>query len=183
MAFDELGPPLGIKQIGVALGGVVARNLACVVADNLQPSAHSRVHPIRVDVFLWEILGDILGNIGRDPVVALPVDEMRRVRAADNIYRKNAACLFLSYTLKNPLGSRTLDAYRDARIFRFEYFAKSFCNRELQRGVEGNLSFLPRRRDQIRCDRARLRRRGFERLREESAGRQSRRRFEHFAPR
>ena len=148
VALDELALPLGIEQVAVALGGILARNQAGVVADNLEPGAHSRVHSVRVDAFVWEIFGDILGNIGRNPVVALPVDEMRRVRAADNINRKNAACLFLSDTLKNPLGSRTLDAYRDARIFRFEYFAKSFCSRELQRGVEGNLSFLPRCRDQ-----------------------------------
>jgi hypothetical protein len=44
--------------------------------------------------------------------------------------------LFLSYTLKDPLGSRTLHA----RVFGFEYFAESFCC--LQRGVEGNLSFF-----------------------------------------
>jgi hypothetical protein len=60
----------------------------------------------------------------------------------------STAKTFLSYTLKDPLGSRTLDAYRDARIFGFECFAKSFCS--LQRGVEGNLSFFPRCGDQIR---------------------------------
>jgi hypothetical protein len=69
---------------------------------------------------------------------------MRRVRAADHIDRKYAAPLFLSDALKNPLGSRALNAHRDAGIFRFEYFAESFRGGELQRRVEGNLAFLAR---------------------------------------
>ena len=61
-----------------------------------------------------------LGQIGSEPAVPLPCDDVRRIGAVDHVHRMNAARHLLANALEYAFGARTLDAHRNARILRLE---------------------------------------------------------------
>ena len=63
------------------------------------------------------MLGNLLREKGCQPVVALPYDEVRGVRAVDNIGGVDVAAALLLDALVQPLRARALDAHGDAGKF------------------------------------------------------------------
>src|SRR5260221_5607861 len=100
--FARFPPPLGAEQVGIALRGILPRDEIRVVADNFEPSAQGRVHPAWIHVFRRKILGDVLRNVGCNPILAFPVEEEDWFRTANDIDPIDAACLFLAASLQNP---------------------------------------------------------------------------------
>jgi len=139
------------------------------------------VHPAWIHVFRRKILGDVLRNVGCNPILAFPVKEVGWVRAANDIDRIDAARLFLADALKNPFRARALNAHGNAGVFRLECLGESFRGRKLERRVERNLAFLAGGFDKRRRDCTRLSRGGFKGFREDGAGGHRRRRFKHIA--
>ena len=179
--LHDLSVPFRIEEVGKAFRRFLGLHQRRVVADHAQPSAPGREHPVRVPVFRRIMTRDILGNVRREPSVALPHDEMRGVGGIHDIDRINSAAVFLADALKYALGARALDARGDAGIFRFERFRDLFRDRQIYRGVPGDLAFLAGRLDQRGRDRTclgrcRLQRRG------EGAERERRRPFQQVPP-
>src|SRR6187200_80850 len=94
------------------------------------------------------MLRDVLRHEWRKPAAALPRDEMRRIGRYRDIGRVDAARLLLADALEDALRTGALHAHGDPRILRLESFRELFGERQIERGIESNLSLAARRLDQ-----------------------------------
>ena len=82
--------------------------------------------------------------------------------AASELFTTSTAWMllrvFLADALEHALGAGALDLHGDAGIFRLERLGDLLGDRQVDRGVPGDLAFLLRRLDQFRRDRGRRRR-------------------------
>ena len=78
--------------------------------------------------------------------------------------------MLLPDALEHALGAGALDPHRDAGILRLERLGELLGDRQVHRGVEGELAFLLRRLDQRRRDRLGGGRRGDDARRERGCG-------------
>ena len=129
------------------------------------------------------MLGHVLWHVRHKQAVALPMDKMCRVRAADDIDFINPNFFFFADALEHALRSRSLHADGNTRILGFEYLAEGFCGRNCHSSVERDHAFLPSSLDHGRADRGWLWRRTLERLRKNSAKCHSHRCVEHITSR
>ena len=150
MRLDDLARPFRIEQVGEALRRVLGLHQIGVVAERGEPYARQCESAVRVAMLGREMLRDLLRHIGREPAVALPDDEMRRVRGVDDVGGVDVARHLLRDALEDALGAGAFDPHRDAGIFRLERLGELLGDRQIHRGVEGELAFLLRSLDQRR---------------------------------
>src|SRR5204863_6574956 len=105
-----------------------------------EPHACVRAHAVGVPIFLWEVPRDLLGDIGREPAVTLPHDDVCTIGRIHDVDRMDVAIHLLPDALEHALGAGTLHAYRDARILHLERPRELFRHRQIHRGVEGELA-------------------------------------------
>src|SRR5258708_6730497 len=130
-----------------------------------------------------KMLSDVGGNIGRKPVLGLPVEIMRGVGRVGDVERVNAASLLRGDALENPFGARALAADGDPWIFGFECSGEALSDVELQRAIIGDLALLARSFDQCRRHTGRRWRGRPDRLGEQRPDGKPGRGLEHLAPR
>ena len=171
MCLDDLALPFRIEQVGIALRCVLRLHQARIVADHLDPGAGGRIGAVGIDLVRREIFGDVVGQIGHEPVLRFPIQVVSRIGGVGDIDRIDTAALLLRDTLVDSLGPGALDAHRDAGIFGLERLAEPFGGIELERRIIGDLAFLARRFDQFRCDAGRRRRGRTRGFREQRSGR------------
>jgi hypothetical protein len=78
---------------------------------------------------------------------------MCRVGAKNEIDCLYAACLLLADALEDALCARPLDPHRNSRIRRLEHPGELFRESKVERRIESDLAFFPRRFDQGGVDR------------------------------
>ena len=155
MGLDHLAHPFRIEQVAEALRRVLSLDQARIVADDDEPHPECREHPVRILVLILVELGDILRHERLEDAVALPDDEVRRIRGIDGVDRIDAARIFLTDALEHALGASPLDPHRNAGKFRLERLGDPLGDRQIDRGVVDHLAFLLGRLDQLRRDRSR----------------------------
>ncbi len=183
MGLDQLALPFRIEQVGKAFRRVLRLHQIGVVGDDAQADAEARIHAVGVPVLRRIVLGDVLGHEGREQPVALPDDQMGRIRGVHHVDRVDVAAVFLPDALKHALGAGALDPHRDAGIGGLEGLGDLLGERQVDRGVIDDLAFLLGRLDQGRRDAGRRRRGGAQRGREDGRCRQRARAREDLAPR
>src|SRR5262249_17957452 len=114
-------------------------------------------------------------------ILALPEDEMRRIRTAHKIDSVDAAILFLPNPLKDSLGPGAFNARGDTRISCLERSGEFLRDVQFERAVERNLALLARCGDQGRRERFSLRQTGPDRLRKHRTCAAGERCFQQFA--
>ena len=181
MALDDLAVPTRIEQVGEALWRIVRFDNIGVVADGAEQGERGCVHGIRIDLFGRQVFGCLFRQVRREQPVALPMDKMCRVCAADDIDFIDLKCLFLADALEDALSSRSLHVDGDAGILGFEHFAKVFRDWNFHSGVERDHALLPRGLDHGWVDRGRLRYAALEPFWKNGTNGKHRRRPEHVA--
>jgi hypothetical protein len=158
MTLDHLAAPLLIEQVGEAFRHVLRLHQVGVVAERGQPHARGDEQPVGIAVGGREMLRHFVGQIRREPAVALEGDEMRGVRAVDDVAGVDVASHLLRDALKDALGARAFDPHRDAGKLRLERLGELLGHRQIHGGVERDLALFPGGLDQRRRDRGRGRR-------------------------
>ncbi len=153
MTFHHLAHPPGIEQVGEALRRILRLHQIGVIAERGQPHPGRHPQPIGVVVLRRVMARDFLRQIGREPVIARPYDEVGAVRAVDHVDGVDAALHLLSDALEHALGARTFHPNGDTGKFRLERLGEFLRDREVHGGVERELAFLPGGLDQRRRDR------------------------------
>src|SRR5262245_21261293 len=166
MTLDDLALPFWIEQIGVTFRCVLWLDQRSVVTDHRKPGAHGRAGAIRIYPIARQILCHILGHIGRDPVLALPEDEVCGVGAAYEIDRIDAAVLLLLDPLKDSFSPGTLNPRGNPRIPCLESSGQFLGDIQFERTVKRNLALLACGPDQGRGQWLSLRHSRLGRLRE-----------------
>ena len=128
------------------------------------------------------MLRHVLGQVGGQQLRALPDDEVGGVGAVHDVAVVDLARIFLADALEVALRARALDLHADAGIVRLERLGDLLGDRQVDRGVPGDLAFLLRRLDQRRRDLLRLGRRARTGVHERARGHRRRGR-EHAAAR
>src|SRR5207244_7212746 len=123
MGLDDLADPFRIEQVGKALRRLLRLYELGVVADDAQPDAPAGKQPIAVFVLGRVVARYILGHERGKDAIAFPDDEMRGVRAVDDVDGVDVARVLLADALEDALSPRALDAHGDARIFGLEGLA------------------------------------------------------------
>jgi hypothetical protein len=157
MRLDDLALPFGIEQIGKALRRVIGLHQAGVVGDDAEPDAKAGKLAVHVLVLGRIVFGDLLRHVRRQNALALPDDEMRRIRRVHDVDGVDVAGIFLADALEHALRAGALDPHRDARIFRLEGLGQLLRDRQIGRRIVDDLAFLLGRLDQRRCHRFRRR--------------------------
>jgi hypothetical protein len=181
VTLDDPAHPPGIEQVGEALRRILRLDQIGVVADGAEQGEHGCVHAIRIDLLGRQVLGYVLWHVRREQAVALPMDKMCCVCAADDIDFVEPDLLFFADALEHALCSGSLHADGDAGVLGLERLAEFFRDRNLHSGVERDHGFLPGGLDHGRADGNWLRRSGLERLWKDGANGQHRRCLEHVA--
>ena len=162
MSLHHLAHPFRIEQVGKTFRRLLRLHQVGVVTERREPDPRRHPQPVGVVVLRRVVARDLLGQIGRKPIVALPHDEVRAVRAVDHVDRVDAALQLLADALEHALGAGTFHAHGDAGEFRLERLGEFLRDRQIHRGIEGKLALLlgglhQRRRDRLGSRRARLR--------------------------
>ena len=80
-----------------------------------------------------KMLRDVFGDEWRQPAVFLPGDEVRGVRAVDDVGGADAGGKFLIQPLEQPLRAGTLDLHGNAGILRLERLAELLADWKIHR--------------------------------------------------
>ena len=156
MRLDDLARPFRIEQVGKARRRHLALDEVGVVGDRAQAHAEACEHSVGILVLGGIMLGDVRRHEGSQKAVALPHDEMGSVRRIDHVDPVDAARIFLADALEHALGAAALDAHGDTGKRCLERSRDLLGQRQIDRGIVVDLSFLPRRLDQLRRDRGRF---------------------------
>src|SRR5207237_10699676 len=147
--LDDLARPLWIEEVGEALRCLLLLHQPGVVTDHRQPDAPAGEEAAGLLVLGRVVRRYVLREIGRQDAVALPDDEMSRIRAVDHVHCVDAAAVLLADALEDPLAAGALHPHGDARILRLERLRDALGDGKIDRGVPDDLAFLPRRFDEL----------------------------------
>src|SRR6266545_959764 len=114
MGLDHLARPFRIEQIGEAFWRLLRLHQPRIVAERGDQNARRHMQGVRIVIGLVEMLGDLFGQVGREPAVALPDDAVRLIGGIDHVDRANVALVLLVNALEDALGAGALDAHGDA---------------------------------------------------------------------
>src|SRR5229473_4244416 len=124
VTLDDLALPPRIEQVGEALGRILWLDQIGVVADGAEHGEHGCVHAVHIDLLGRQVPGYVLWHVGRKQAVALPMDEMCCVSAADDIDLMEPDFLFFTDALEHSLRAGSLHAHGNAGEPGFERLAE-----------------------------------------------------------
>jgi hypothetical protein len=123
--------------------------------SQMRQLANSRRDPVLGRVVTRHVLREKRAQ----DAVALPDDEMRGIRAVDDVDGVDLARVLLADALEDALAARALDAHGNARILGLEGLGDALGHGQVDGRVPAHLALFPGRLDQLRRDLGRRRRR------------------------